>query len=136
MTLEQLTRTIIGFNNKTLPKEEWTHEAHLIVAIWYTLNYDMSTATELTRKHIKAYNTATGTPNSDTRGYHETLTIFWLDTAHTYVEANKEKSLVELCNGFIASAKGSREYPMKFYSRELLYSVEARHHYVAPDILS
>jgi len=32
------------FNNVTLPKSEWTHHAHLTVALWYVDNYEFDDA--------------------------------------------------------------------------------------------
>ena len=69
---------VAKFNSSILSKEKWTHEAHLIVAIWYCKSYDLSKALNLLRYHIKSFNLSVGTPNTDSQGYHETLTRFWL----------------------------------------------------------
>lgn len=122
------------FETHRLPKKEWTHEAHLIVAIWYAKHYSFEKALALLRTNIKAYNAAVGTPNTDTEGYHETLTIFWLNITRYFISQNNLNFITELCLHFIASESGSRSYPFQYYSQGHLFTVEARHNWVAPDI--
>jgi hypothetical protein len=38
-SLADAEKLINGFNNCTLPKEEWTHEAHLIGGLWMLAQY-------------------------------------------------------------------------------------------------
>lgn len=35
MTSDDLVRLVTRFEDGTLPKAEWTHQAHLAVALWY-----------------------------------------------------------------------------------------------------
>ncbi len=60
----------------TLPKAQWTHAAHVAVGSYYAVCYRDS-ALEKTRAGILRYNQAAGTANTETSGYHETLTCFW-----------------------------------------------------------
>lgn len=53
--MSKLEDIVDKFNSQILPKENWTHEAHLTVAIWYCKSYDMRKALDLLRYHIKTY---------------------------------------------------------------------------------
>lgn len=125
---------VAKFNSCSLPKEKWTHEAHLIVAIWYCKSYDLPRALNLLRYHIKTFNISVGTPNSDTQGYHETLTRFWLLIAANFVNLDKEKSFEETAEAFINSHWASRTLALGFYTKETLFSVVARKNWVDPDL--
>ena len=67
-----------AFCSRTLPKAQWTHEAHLRVGLWHLLNHSAEEALRLMRQRIKTYNLATGGQNTDDAGYHETITRFFL----------------------------------------------------------
>ena len=77
-------------------------------------------------------NDSHGTPNTDASGYHETLTMFWLLTIEEFLGKTKCGSLTELANRLIASC--DTKLPFKFYSRERLFSADARARYVEPDL--
>jgi len=86
------------------------------------------------RTGIYRLNDAHGTPNSDTSGYHETLTVFWLRMIADYLKNNgREKGLTELANNLTATMNDAK-LPLKFYSRERLFSVAARLNYIEPDL--
>ncbi|WP_255080047.1 hypothetical protein [Lacihabitans sp. CCS-44] len=125
---------VTKFNSCTLPKEKWTHEAHLIVAIWYCKSYDLPKALNLLRFHIKSFNLSVGTPNTDSQGYHETLTRFWLLVAANFVNLNKEKSFEETAETFINSDWASRSLALRFYSKDDLFSSKARNEWLEPDL--
>jgi hypothetical protein len=128
-------RTLVGkFERCTLAREDWTHAAHLTVALWYSMHYDAATALELVRRNIKRYNEATGVANTRVRGYHETLTVFWMHTVRTYLETsyNEGRSLASLANELVARA--DKDLPLRHYSRARLFSLEARANWVEPDL--
>jgi hypothetical protein len=74
----EIMEIVDGFRSRTLPAPRWTHQAHLTVGLWHALNRPSDTVLEEIRRGIIAYNAAVGTPNSDTRGYHETITAFYV----------------------------------------------------------
>lgn len=123
-----------AFEERALPKSEWTHAAHLIVGLYYCFNFPFGIAKNLMRDGIYWLNDAHGTPNTDSSGYHETLTIFWLRMVADFLENHQsEKSLAVLASILTASYNNSK-LPLEFYSRELLFSVEARETCVEPDL--
>lgn len=124
------------FSNKTLPKAEWTHHAHIAVAFAYLDRYKTIEETvPHVRADISAYNLSVGTANTDDSGYHETITAFWVSVAHAYLAETKQKDPNSAYTAFIQLACAKSDFPFDFYSRELLFSVRARHTWVEPDLL-
>ena len=124
-----------GLLSRTLPREEWTHEAHLAATTYLVLKHpEIDLHTDL-RSIISRYNESVGGVNSDSEGYHETITRSFLHGARLFLSAaNLDEPLHELVNQFIRSPMGRRDWPLRFYSRELLFSVDARRRFLAPDV--
>ena len=59
-----------GLVDCTLPKTKWTHAAHFAAALWL-IETDRSSTVEAV---IRAYNESVGVANTETSGYHETIT--------------------------------------------------------------
>src|SRR5690606_32013464 len=95
---------------------------------------DFDSALKLVRENITKHNESVGTINSDTDGYHESITRFWLVVASDFLKTQPSQSISELCNNFIQSDCGQSKYPLTYYSEGLLFSVEARHNWVEPDL--
>ena len=119
----------------TLPRESWTHEAHLGATTYLlTRRPDVAIDRELPGI-IRRYNESVGGVNDDTQGYHETITRCFLHGARLFLaEADPAEPLHELVNELLLSPMGRRDWPLRFYSAERLFSVEARRHFVPPDI--
>jgi hypothetical protein len=133
-SLEEIQLLIEGFENRILPKEQWTHQAHLVMAVWYLSKLDVPEATDIIRNGIKKYNAAVGGENTDTSGYHETITLFYIWFAKKILtHENSENSLLENTNNF-CTQYGDKNLPFEYYSKELLMSVEARRNWVEPDL--
>src|SRR3712207_8082968 len=63
-----------GMIARTLPRSDWTHEAHLATCAWLVLERpDIAPERDLPGL-IRRYNESVGGVNSDTEGYHETIT--------------------------------------------------------------
>lgn len=127
---------IEGFRAKTLPAKEWTHEAHLIAGLWHVANFDYEAALLKMRENIKTYNEASGGQNTDSSGYHESITVFWVWLLNEFWKRNStdNQSFEEVCNVFLTSKYCDRNAAFTFYTREKLLSREARLTFVAPDI--
>ena len=119
----------------TLPREDWTHEAHLAACAWLILERpDLVPERDLPGL-IRRYNESVGGVNSDSEGYHETITRVFLHGVRLFLaEAGRSQPLHELVNELLLSPMGRRDWPMQFYSRQRLFSVEARKGFVAPDL--
>ena len=121
----------------TLRREEWTHEAHLAATTYLLLRRpDVDIDNELPGI-IRRYNESVGGVNSDTEGYHETITRAFLAGVRLFLsEADPREPLHELVNDLLLSPMGRRDWPLRFYSRERLFSVEARRGFVPPDVVA
>ena len=131
------TRDVDGlaaqFVAATLPKDAWTHEAHLIVGLWHVERYGAVEALERLRLSIRRLNDAHGTPNSDTRGYHETITTAYVQLLDAF-RSRHQAATVEECVGLLLDSPVARpDLLFGYYSRERLLSVDARHAWVEPD---
>ena len=133
-TSEEMFELLRRFKDCTLPREEWTHAAHLTVALWHLLQFDWPEAVARVRRGIKRYNAAHGVRATPTGGYHETLTLFWLRAVRSFLEAerNEARALVHLANELAATHDTG--LPLRHYTRELLFSPEARAGWVEPDL--
>lgn len=125
------------FENKTLPKEQWTHNAHFAVAFVYIDKYKtIEKSLSKIRESIKDYNVAVGTENNENSGYHETLTIFWLIVVFEYCALKNKSNINATYLEFIQTSFANPKFPLHFYSKELLFSSSARQKWIEPDILS
>lgn len=124
-----------GLLARTLRREEWTHEAHLGATTYLLLRRpDIDVDKELP-DIIRRFNESVGGVNSDTEGYHETITRAFLAGLRLFLaEADLGEPLHELVNQLLWSPMGRRDWPLRFYSRERLFSVDARRHFVEPDV--
>ena len=133
-TDEEVIELAKAFEERTLPKSEWTHAAHLVVGLYYCYHHPLGVAKNLMSDGIYWLNDAHGTPNTETSGYHETITVFWLRTVANFIErTGREPGLANLANSLLAFCNDTR-LPLKYYSRERLFSTEARMKYVEPDL--
>ena len=120
---------------RTLRREEWTHEAHLAATTYLLLKRpDIDLDKELPGI-IRSFNESVGGVNSDTEGYHDTITRAFLHGVRLFlVEADPDEPLHEVVNELLLSPMGRRDWPLRFYSRERLFSVAARRGFVTPDV--
>ncbi len=124
-----------GLLARTLERPEWTHEAHLAATTYLLLKRrDIDLDRELPGI-IRRFNESVGGVNSDTEGYHETITRVFLRGVRLFLsEADPNEPLHELVNDLLLSPMGRRDWPLRFYSPARLFSVEARRHFVDPDL--
>ena len=124
-----------GLLARDLPRAEWTHEAQLAATAYLLLRHpEIDVEAELPDL-IRRYNESVGGVNSDTEGYHETITRVFLHGVRLFLaEADVSEPLHELVNGLLLSPIGRRDWPFRYYSSDRLFSVEARRDFVAPDL--
>jgi hypothetical protein len=119
----------------TLPKVEWTHEAHLATTLWLLVERpDIVPERDLPHL-IRRYNESAGGVNSDTEGYHETITQVYIRAVRGFLaRIDAASPLVGKVNGLLSAQEGRRDWPLRFYSPERLFSVEARRRWAEPDV--
>lgn len=122
-----------GLLERTLPKAEWTHAAHFAAAFWVLRHPALRAERDLPGL-IRAYNEATGVFNTDSSGYHETITLASLRAARAWLAARPHAALHEALGELLASAYGRSDWLLAYWSRTVLFSVEARRGWVEPDV--
>jgi hypothetical protein len=131
--LDEIKHLVREFEASTLPHSAWTHQAHLTVALWYLTQCPEVEAISRMRDGIQRLNHAHGIPTTKERGYHETLTLFWLKLVGQDAANAAGVSLVEMANEVVHRYTNSR-LPLEYYSHDLLMSWEARLRWVEPDL--
>lgn len=120
----------------TLPKTEWTHEAHLSTCAWLVLERpDIVPERDLPHL-IRRYNESVGGVNDATQGYHETITQVSIHAVRAALARSAGRGLAERVNALLLADEGRRDWPLRFYSRERLFSSEARLGWMEPDLVS
>jgi hypothetical protein len=128
-----LAALVHSFEQQQIPKPAWTHEAHVLVGLWYVLHD--SDPLERMRSGIQLLNSAQGVETTPTGGYHETLTRFYVWALDRLIGGPPRRQVAELPTlGQQVLAYASRELPLSYYSRPLLYSPAARFGWVPPDL--
>ena len=124
-----------GLLARSLPKTDWTHEAHLATCAWLILERpDIAPERDLPDL-IRRYNESVGGVNDATQGYHETITqVFIRGVRLSLQESVAGGGLAVRVNTLLCSPQGRRDWPLGYYSRERLFSVEARLGWVEPDL--
>jgi hypothetical protein len=124
-----------GLLARTLPRADWTHEAHLAATLYLASRRpDIDLDSQL-RGIIRGYNESVGGVNDDTQGYHDTITRVFLHGVRLFLsEAKPDAPLDELVNELLLSPMGRRDWPLRFYSPARLFSVEARRGFIPPDL--
>ncbi len=124
-----------GLLARSLPRPDWTHEAHLAATAYLLIRRPDLDLDKQLPDIIRRYNASVGGVNDDTQGYHETITRLFVHGVRLFLaEADPDAPLHELVNALLLSPAGRREWPLGFYSAERLFSVEARRHFVPPDL--
>ena len=91
----------------------------------------------LNAQHLKDYLKSIGVESTDTSGYHETLTVFWLGRLKKrFADENgkiiwNQNNVDYLIEDFDLT---ERNIWLEHYSKECMMSVEARRNFVEPDI--
>ena len=134
MTGEELEELVARFLDRSLTHAEWTHQAHLAVGMWHVHRLGAEVALTRLRDRIRLLNDVHGTPNSETRGYHETITRAYVTVLAGFLDSSNGASLPETVTLFLGSPAAAKDYLLRFYSRERLMSVEARAAWVDPDL--
>jgi len=133
-TTAELEDLVLRFRRRKVPHAEWTHLAHLAVGTWHVRRYGKEKALPKLRRGIRRLNDAHGTPNSDTRGYHETITRAYVHLIAEFLATRPQDATTADCaQALLGSPLAERDALLAYYSKERLMSVAARRAWVEPD---
>ena len=121
-----------AFESGSLPKERWTHAAHLLTGACYVHRLGQAAAVDQMRRCVRAYNEAVGGKNTSTSGYHETITIFWIKLLDAYLRQTQPISRADFAAKVVKQFEGRRDLLRHFYNFDVVGSCEARATWVAP----
>ena len=132
---EALAAFMQGFFDGTFPGKEWHHREHVIMAGWHLLRFSEAETIERTSEAIKRYNLSQGGQNTDSSGYHHTLTVLWVRIAgHALAQQpmglGERERLRLLADEYSAKTRLYQEY----YSYDVVKSTAARLNWVEPDL--
>ena len=132
-TETEILDVVRSFEDATISRDAWKHAEHLTVALFYVRKYDYETATDKMRSGIlNLLTTGFGVDLAVENPYHETLTVFWMETVAKFENARSDRTLLDNANELAIAY--DKDYPLGFYSREVLFSDEARASYVNADL--
>ena len=84
---------------------------------------------------IRAYNVATGGENTDSAGYHETITLASLRAARSSLDSFPATApLYEVLCRLLAGPQGRSDWLLAYWSHGLLFSTLARRKWLEPDL--
>ncbi len=128
----EIISLVESFERGTISREDWRHAEHLTVALFYLSNHDETTAYARMRSGIFNLLKSFGVDLTNEMPYHETLTVFWLKTVNEFLKSKNDVPILETANEL--TMKFDKDYPLRFYSREFLFSDEARANFVEADL--
>jgi hypothetical protein len=123
------------FTACTLPKEHWTHVAHLSVGAWHVDRYGAQAALGMLRTGIRRLNDSHGVANSSTSGYHETITIAYVQLIDAFLASFPDPTPLDMrVATLVEGPLADKALLLRFWSRDLLMSAAARSEWVPPDL--
>ena len=126
--LEDLVRR---FEACTIAPAEFTHRAHLAVALWYLAHAPQTEAAVLMRAGLLRF---IAHNNVEPQKYNETITLFWLKLVqHFRAHAGAERPLADVANELLARF-GDTQLLFRHYSRKLIQTEAAKTAWVEPDL--
>jgi len=132
VTESEIDEFIGGFQNGTLPKEFWTHGAHVLTGACYVYECGETEAIARMRRDVAAYNVAVGGKNTESSGYHETITIFWLKLLSAYRSRCPDLTRAEFAARAVAEFVHRRDILREYYDFDVTGSTEARRSWICP----
>jgi len=126
---------LAAFEAGTLPKERWTHGAHLLTGACYVHRLGREAALEKMRVCVRRYNESVGGQNTETSGYHETITVMWIRLLDGLLREVGAVERAEFAALAVERFAGERDVFKRYYDFDVVRSVEARRVWVAPTLL-
>lgn len=133
-TMAEITELCDGFVTRTLPAERFHHREHLIVTTFLRLGNHGDQVRRDLPDLIRHYNVACGGVNDDEHGYHHTITMAYLNLIEQVLDAIRHDDPEVAVAAVLASPAADRDVLLRYWSRDILFSVAARRGWVEPDI--
>lgn len=128
----EIIELIRRFETGNIAREDWHHAEHLVVALYYVNSFTPDAALTKMRDGIFGLLRSFAVDLVKEMPYHETLTVFWLNTVDEFNRTKNGIALWEKANELVG--KYHKDHPLNFYSREVLFSDAAREAFVPGDL--
>ncbi len=104
------------------------------MGFWHIFHFAPDVALDRLRSGISKFNESTGGSNTETSGYHETITRFYVAVISHFV-ANRERTrpIEELAEELLKRV-GANDLPLRYWSCDWLVSTGARSGWLEPDL--
>jgi len=129
-----------AFEDTTLSRQDWTHEAHVRLAWLYLAKHSVGDAVEKVRAGIRRLNQAFASVNAapckpvdakNPPGYHDTLTVAFVRVIASRMGAGENYDTFREDNADLFDR--SLAVIRKHYTKKLLFSAKARKGFVEPN---
>lgn len=122
------------FQACAIPESAWTHAAHMVVGLWHVHRYGAEEALSRLRAGIRRLNESHGGVNTDTRGYHETITVAYVRLLAQFLDRGPAMPLPDRVALLLDSPLAAKRMLLSFYSTDRLMSTDARARWMEPDL--
>jgi len=124
-----------AFESCTLPKERWTHAAHIFTGACFVHGLGEAAAIAHMRVCIRRFNESVGGKNTETSGYHETITLFWIKLLSALLRA-QTNSIARATFAALAVERFATDRALlsRYYDFDVVNSVEARRAWIPPTL--
>jgi hypothetical protein len=127
----ELEAVVRGFETCTIAPADFSHGAHLTVALWYVAHAPLAEAITQMRQNLHRFIAHHGV---DPQKYNETITQFWLKLVqHFRAHAGADRPLPDVANELLARCSNA-QLLFVHYSRELVQTSAAQTGWVEPDL--
>jgi hypothetical protein len=117
-----------------LPREAWTHGAHVGVCAYYAFDHDEAATLAIMRPGIRTFNESIGGQNTATSGYHESVTRLWVMAISAHLRAHPTSSRWEAARSAVSRFVSPHEVLQQCYSFDVIGDIRARAEWVPPDL--
>jgi hypothetical protein len=134
VTEEEIDVFLRGFEECTLPKERWTHGAHLLTGACYVRELGRDEALTKMRMCVRRYNESVGGKNTETSGYHETITAMWIRLLDGLWQESRPMERAMFAAIAVERFEPMRAVFREYYDFDVVGSREARLGWVEPTL--
>ena len=134
VTEQEIDGFLAVFEGCTLPKQEWTHAAHLLTGACYVHALGRDAALAKMRECVRRYNESVGGKNTETSGYHESITVLWIRLLDGLLQQNAPIDRASFAALAVGQFGHRRDIFREYYDFDLVGSTKARLGWVEPTL--
>jgi hypothetical protein len=127
---------LAAFEDGSLPKERWTHSAHILGGACYVHSFKETAALDRMRSKVSAYNLAVGGQNTESSGYHETVTVLWIKLLAQFRELHPTLDRASFATLAVEHFAPQKDLLRRYYDYDVVASAEARRSWIPPNLES